>query len=53
LVEEIEKTLALDVVLASWPTSQGRDLLGVYDTLDPALRMLAAGARQCRSESSA
>ncbi len=43
LIDEIEKTLALDVVPAAWPIGQGRDLLGVYDTLDPALRMLAGG----------
>jgi peptide chain release factor 3 len=43
LIDEIEKTLALDVVPAAWPIGQGRDLLGVYDALDPALRMLADG----------
>ncbi|UPY35651.1 peptide chain release factor 3 [Sediminicoccus sp. KRV36] len=40
LLDEIEKTLALDVSPAAWPVGQGRDLLGVYDLLDPALRML-------------
>jgi len=40
LLDEIEKTLALDVSPAAWPIGQGRDLLGVYDLLDPALRML-------------
>ncbi len=43
LIDEIEKTLALDVVPAAWPIGQGRDLFGVYDALDPALRMLADG----------
>ena len=43
LLDEIEKTLALDVVPAAWPIGQGRDLLGVYDMLDPALRMLVDG----------
>ena len=43
LIDEIEKSLALDVVPAAWPIGQGRDLLGVYDTLHPALRMLLDG----------
>eukprot|EP01031_Cornospumella_fuschlensis_P045314 gene45314-55438_t len=40
LLDEIEKTLALDVSPAAWPVGQGRDLIGVYDLLHPALRML-------------
>ena len=43
LIDEIEQTLALDVAPAAWPIGQGRDLLGVYDILDPALRMLFDG----------
>lgn len=43
LIDEIEKTLALDVTPAAWPIGQGRDFLGVYDILDPALRMLMDG----------
>jgi peptide chain release factor 3 len=43
LIDEIEKTLALDVSPAGWPIGQGPDLLGVYDMLDPALRMLVDG----------
>ena len=43
LIDEIEKTLALDVTPAAWPIGQGRDFLGVYDILDPALRMLLDG----------
>jgi len=31
LIDEIEKTLALDVTPASWPIGMGRDLKGVYD----------------------
>ncbi|MBY0338249.1 MAG: peptide chain release factor 3 [Acetobacteraceae bacterium] len=41
LLDEIEKTLALDVTPAAWPLGQGRDLVGVYDMLDPALRLLS------------
>ena len=40
LLDEIEKTLALDVSPAAWPIGQGRDLLGVYDLLKPAVRLL-------------
>jgi len=40
LLDEIEKTLALDVSPAAWPIGQGRDLLGVYDLLNPAVRLL-------------
>ncbi|MBU8541641.1 peptide chain release factor 3 [Falsiroseomonas tokyonensis] len=43
LIDEIEKTLALDVTPAAWPIGEGRDFLGVYDLLDPALRMLVDG----------
>ncbi|MBL6958249.1 MAG: peptide chain release factor 3 [Rhodospirillales bacterium] len=31
LLDEIEQTLALDVVPASWPIGMGRDFLGCYD----------------------
>jgi peptide chain release factor 3 len=31
LLDEVEKTLALDVVPMSWPIGMGRDLKGVYD----------------------
>jgi peptide chain release factor 3 len=40
LLDEIEKTLALDVSPAAWPIGAGRDLLGVYDLLSPAVRLL-------------
>ncbi len=43
LIDEIEKTLALDAAPVAWPIGQGRDLLGVYDLLDPALRLLKDG----------
>ncbi len=40
LLDEIEKTLALDAAPVSWPIGQGADLRGVYDILRPSLRML-------------
>ncbi|HLI20335.1 MAG TPA: peptide chain release factor 3 [Stellaceae bacterium] len=37
LLDEIERTLALDVVPASWPIGMGRDFLGTYDLFNDAL----------------
>jgi peptide chain release factor 3 len=51
LLDEIEKTLALDVTPASWPIGQGRDLLGVYDMLHPALRLVTEGGETHQSVS--
>jgi peptide chain release factor 3 len=31
LLDEIERSLALDVAPASWPIGVGRDFLGIYD----------------------
>ena len=31
LLDEIERTLALDVTPASWPIGMGRDFAGIYD----------------------
>ncbi|MCC7425326.1 MAG: peptide chain release factor 3 [Alphaproteobacteria bacterium] len=41
LIDEIESTLALDAAPVAWPIGQGQGLRGVYDMLDPALRLLA------------
>ena len=43
LLDEIEKTLALDVAPVAWPVGYGRDFLGTYDLLDPALHLMAEG----------
>ncbi len=43
LIEEIESTLALDASPAAWPIGQGRDFLGTYDLLNPALRLVSEG----------
>jgi peptide chain release factor 3 len=47
LLDEIEKTLALDVVPASWPIGMGRDFLGTYDLFNDALLLFdrSAGER--------
>ena len=40
LLDEIEKTLALEAAPVAWPVGQGADLRGVYDILHPSLRMV-------------
>ena len=40
LLQEIEKTLALDVTPASWPIGMGRDFLGCYDLIKDQLIMM-------------
>ena len=37
LLDDIEKTLALDVCPASWPIGSGKDFLGCYDLLNDQL----------------
>ena len=36
LLDEIEKTLALDTAPVTWPVGRGRDFLGTYDVADGA-----------------
>ena len=40
LLDEIEKTLALDTAPMVWPVGRGRDFKGTYDLLSPRLRQL-------------
>ena len=40
LLDEIEKTLALDVTPASWPIGMGRDFSGCYDLLNDRLILM-------------
>ncbi|HUK11369.1 MAG TPA: peptide chain release factor 3 [Stellaceae bacterium] len=44
LLDEIERTLALDATPASWPIGMGRDFLGTYDLFDDALLLFERGA---------
>src|SRR5579885_3525065 len=44
LLDEIERTLALDVTPASWPIGMGRDFLGTYDLFRDALLLFERGA---------
>lgn len=41
LMDEIEKTLALDVTPASWPIGMGRDFLGCYDLIRDRLVLMS------------
>ena len=40
LLDEIEKTLALDVTPASWPIGMGKDFLGCYDLINDQLILM-------------
>src|SRR5260370_35216364 len=44
LLDEIEKTLALDTTPMTWPVGRGRDFLGTYDVINGGGR-LPSGAR--------
>lgn len=41
LLDDIEKTLALDVTPASWPIGSGKDFLGCYDILGDRLILMS------------
>ncbi|ABE39569.1 peptide chain release factor 3 [Rhodopseudomonas pseudopalustris] len=43
LLDEIEKTLALDTTPMTWPVGRGRDFLGTYDILNGGVRLLDGG----------
>ncbi|HKH00601.1 MAG TPA: peptide chain release factor 3 [Bradyrhizobium sp.] len=43
LLDEIEKTLALDTTPMTWPVGSGRDFLGTYDILTSGVRLLEGG----------
>jgi peptide chain release factor 3 len=43
LLDEIEKTLALDTAPMTWPVGRGRDFLGTYDLTSGGVRLLEGG----------
>jgi peptide chain release factor 3 len=43
LLDEIEKTLALDTAPMTWPVGRGRDFLGTYDLASGGVRLLEGG----------
>src|ERR1700730_6345471 len=51
LLDEIEKTLALDTTPMTWPVGRGRDFLGTYDISTGGMRLLeGAGAKTGAAE---
>ena len=43
LIDEIEKTLALDATPVTWPIGRGRDFVGTYDLATRRARLMAPG----------
>jgi peptide chain release factor 3 len=43
LLDEIEKTLALDTTPMTWPVGRGRDFMGTYDIPTGGIRLLEGG----------
>src|SRR4030095_4163418 len=43
LLDEIEKTLALDTTPMTWPVGRGRDFLGTYDVIDGGEALVGGG----------
>ena len=43
LLDEIEKSLALDTAPMTWPVGRGRDFLGTYDMATGGVRLLEGG----------
>src|SRR5664279_2097625 len=43
LLDEIEKTLALDTTPMNWPIGRGRDFVGTYDVANGGIRLLEGG----------
>ena len=43
LLDEIEKTLALDTTPMTWPVGRGRDFIGTYDVTNGGVRLLEGG----------
>ena len=43
LLDEIEKTLALDTTPMTWPVGRGRDFIGTYDVANGGVRLLEGG----------
>src|SRR5437588_563312 len=48
LLDEIEKTLALDTTALTWPIGRGRDFAGTYDLRRNTLRRLDADASEIK-----
>lgn len=51
ILDEIEKTLALDTTPMTWPIGRGRDFAGTYDLASGAMRLLAEDGRTVEPQS--
>ncbi len=49
LLDEIEKTLALDTAPMTWPIGRGRDFAGTYDIASGEMRLLSRGRQDRRA----
>ena len=49
LLDEIEKTLALDTAPMTWPIGRGRDFAGTYDIATGEMRLLSRGRQDRRA----
>ncbi len=51
LLDEIEKTLALDTTPMTWPVGRGRDFMGTFDVVHGGIRLLeGSGAKTGQAE---
>src|ERR1700754_3337754 len=50
LLDEIEKTLALDTAPMTWPIGRGRDFVGTFDLASGGVRLLQADANAAREK---
>ena len=50
LLDEIEKTLALDTTPMTWPIGQGRDFAGTYDVARGDMRLMTEDSKDARSQ---
>lgn len=48
LIDEIEKTLALDTAPATWPIGRGRDFVGTYDIMHRRVRLIDSDTEEHR-----
>src|SRR5436853_5207891 len=46
LIDEIEKTLALDAAPITWPIGRGRDFIGTFDIATGGVRLIAGAASE-------
>ena len=50
ILDEIEKTLALDTTPMTWPIGQGRDFAGTYDIARGDMRLMTEDSKDAKSQ---